>query len=103
MTRVRVPAFHGGALLFPRVGLDAPALRNGYRRYPRGDGSEFTDAELDLLLNGFLATREGVHYGAGDLLLVDNVRYGHSREAYEGPRRIATAMAGSVAVDEVSW
>ena len=99
MTRIRVPAFHDGALLFPRVGLDAPALRNGYRRYPRGDGEEFSDAELDLLLNGFLATREGVHYGAGDLLLVDNVRYGHSREAFDGPRQIATAMGGVVAID----
>lgn len=100
MTRVRVPAFHQGALLFPRVGLDAPALRNGYRRYPRGDGSELTDAELDLVLNGFLATREGVHYEAGDLLLVDNVRYGHSRESYDGARGISTAMAGVVTLDE---
>lgn len=100
MTRIRVPAFHQGALLFPRVGLDAPALRNGYRRYPRGNGEEFSDGELDLLLNGFLATREGVHYGAGDLLLVDNVRYGHSRESFDGPRSICTAMAGSVTLDE---
>lgn len=100
MTRIRVPAFHGGRLLFPRVGLDGPALRNGYRRYPRGNGEEFTDAELDLLLNGFLATREGVHYGAGDLLLVDNVRYGHSRESYEGERSVCVAMAGAVTLDE---
>ncbi len=96
MTRICVPAFHQGRLLFPRIALDAPALRNGYRCYPRGDGSEFTDGELDLLLNGFLATREGVHYGPGDLLLVDNVRYGHSREAFEGPRTLGVAMAGAV-------
>jgi alpha-ketoglutarate-dependent taurine dioxygenase len=99
MTRIRVPAFHANTLLFPRVGLDAPALRNGHRRYPRGNGDELSDDELDLLLDGFLATREGVHYGAGDLLLVDNVRYGHSREAFEGPRSLATAMAGVITID----
>ncbi|MFF2139066.1 TauD/TfdA family dioxygenase [Streptomyces sp. NPDC058193] len=30
---------------------------------------------------------------AGDLLLVDNVRTAHSREAYEGPREVVVAMA----------
>ncbi|MGW6415826.1 TauD/TfdA family dioxygenase [Streptomyces sp. NPDC055055] len=29
----------------------------------------------------------------GDLMLVDNVRTAHSREAYEGPRRVVVAMA----------
>ncbi|MFE3518547.1 TauD/TfdA family dioxygenase [Streptomyces sp. NPDC059166] len=30
---------------------------------------------------------------AGDLMLVDNVRTAHSREAYEGPREVVVAMA----------
>ncbi len=30
---------------------------------------------------------------AGDLLLVDNIRTAHSREAYEGPREVVVAMA----------
>lgn len=98
MTRVRVPAFHDGHLLFPRIALDAPSLQNGHRRYPRGDGVEFTRDEVDLLLHAFLDTREGVSWNAGDLLLVDNLRYGHSREAFEGPRSLAVAMAGSVTV-----
>jgi hypothetical protein len=34
----------------------------------------------------------------GDLLLVDNVRYGHSREAFVGPRQIGVAMGGVVEV-----
>jgi hypothetical protein len=98
MTRIRVPAFSHGFLLFPRVALDEPSVRNGHRRYPRGDGTPFTKGEVDLLLHGFLETREGVAWRAGDLLLCDNLRYGHSREAYSGSRSLAVAMAGVVDV-----
>ncbi|MBM4776697.1 MAG: TauD/TfdA family dioxygenase [Archangiaceae bacterium] len=98
MTRIRVPAFCEGHLLFPRIALDQPSVRNGHRRYPRGDGVPFTKLEVDLLLHAFLETREGVAWGAGDVLLVDNVRYGHSREAYSGPRSLGVAMAGLVDV-----
>ena len=100
MTRVRVPGAHRDPssgeefLFFPRIALDAPSVRNGHRRYPLGDGRALTDDEVDLLLEAFLATREGVHYRAGDLLLVDNLRYGHSREPFEGPRAIAVALGG---------
>ncbi len=98
MTRIRVPAFCGRSLLFPRIALDPPSVRNGHRRYPRGDGRPFTRGELDLLLHGFLETREGAQWRAGDLLLCDNVRYGHSREAFSGTRSLAVAMAGVVDV-----
>ena len=98
MTRIRVPAFCDGHLLFPRIALDEPSVRNGHRRYPRGDGVPFTKLEVDLLLHAFLETREGTAWGAGDVLLVDNVRYGHSREAYSGPRSLGVAMAGVVDV-----
>jgi alpha-ketoglutarate-dependent taurine dioxygenase len=103
MTRVRVPGAHRDPstgeerLFFPRIALDAPSVRNGHRRYPLGDGRALTDEEIDLLLEAFLATREGVHYRAGDLLLVDNRRYGHSREPFEGPRAIAVALGGRFA------
>ena len=33
---------------------------------------------------------------AGDLLLVDNVRSAHAREAFEGPREVVVAMADPV-------
>lgn len=98
MTRIRVPAFHRGLLLFPRIPLDAPAAHNGFRRYPLGNGAELSDAEVDVLLNAFLETREGVRWEAGDLLLVDNLRYGHSREPCEGARDIGVAMAGRVRI-----
>jgi hypothetical protein len=104
MTRIRIPAYHRDPatgqehLFFPRIALDDPSIINGHRRYPMGDGTPFTDEQIDLLLGAFLATREGVHYGAGDLLLVDNLRYGHSRESFEPPRSLGVAMAGEFLV-----
>lgn len=107
MTRIRVPAFHDGSegrgpegrrMLFPRIALDGPAAVNGWRRYPLGDGRALTEAEIGLLIGAFLATREAVRWQAGDILLVDNLRHGHSREAYTGERRIGVAMAGSVTI-----
>lgn len=98
MTRIRVPAFHGGTMLFPRIALDAPSITNGFRRYPLGNGAELTDDEVNVLLNAFLDTREGTHWEAGDLLLVDNIRYGHSREPCSGARDIGVAMAGKLRI-----
>jgi len=103
MTRIRVPARATAAdgrprLLFPRIALDGPAVDNGHRRYTLGDGTPFSDDEVDVLLSAFLETAEAVPWKNGDLLLVDNVRYGHSREAFDGPRRIGVAMGGVVEV-----
>ncbi|MGW2836554.1 TauD/TfdA family dioxygenase [Streptomyces sp. NPDC001493] len=39
---------------------------------------------------------------AGDLLLVDNIRTAHSREAYEGPREVVVAMASPTRPDSFS-
>lgn len=107
MTRVWVPAFYVDpksgreSMFFPRIALDPPSIINGHRRYPLGDGRELTDREVDLLLRAFLATREGVHYEAGDILLCDNIRYGHSREAYSPPRTLGVAMAGQVSTEHL--
>ena len=35
----------------------------------------------------------------GDLLVVDNVRTAHSREAFEGPREVLVALADPVRLD----
>lgn len=111
MTRIRVPAFHRDAragnakherMLFPRIALDGPAAENGFRRYTKGNGDELSDEELDVLLSAFLATREGIAWEDGDLLLVDNLRYGHSRESFVGRRTIGVAMAGRVDVVNAS-
>jgi alpha-ketoglutarate-dependent taurine dioxygenase len=39
---------------------------------------------------------------AGDLMLVDNVRIAHSREAYEGPREVLVGMADPVRLADCS-
>jgi hypothetical protein len=39
---------------------------------------------------------------AGDLMLVDNIRTAHSREAYEGPREILVGMADPVRLADCS-
>jgi alpha-ketoglutarate-dependent taurine dioxygenase len=39
---------------------------------------------------------------AGDLMLVDNVRTAHSREAYEGPREVLVGMADPVRLADCS-
>ncbi|WNG39399.1 TauD/TfdA family dioxygenase [Archangium violaceum] len=102
MTRVRVPGFYVDpasgreTMFFPRIALDPPSIVNGHRRYPLGNGRELDDDEVDLLLGAFLATREGLHYEAGDILLCDNIRYGHSREAFTPPRTLGVAMANTV-------
>jgi hypothetical protein len=107
MTRVRVPGFYVDpasgreTMLFPRIALDAMSIVNGHRRYPLGNGRELGDDEVDLLIGGFLATREGLHYEAGDILLCDNIRYGHSREAFSPPRSLGVAMANSVSMEHL--
>jgi hypothetical protein len=36
----------------------------------------------------------------GDLLLVDNIRTAHSREAYEGPREVLVGLADPIRLAE---
>jgi Taurine catabolism dioxygenase TauD, TfdA family len=38
----------------------------------------------------------------GDLMLVDNIRTAHSREAYQGPREVLVAMADAVRLADCS-
>ena len=94
MTRITLPGFVDGYMRFPRIAADGPALKNGFRRYPFGNGAEMTDAEKDLLKNAYTATREGYAWRQGDFILMDNIRYAHSREAFAGPREVLVGMAG---------
>ena len=98
MTRITLPGFvdKDGVdyMRFPRIAMDGPLLRNGFRRYPLGNGVELSEAEKDLLKSAYLATREGYRWAQGDLILMDNIRHAHSREAFAGPRDIFIGMAG---------
>ena len=55
------------------------------------------------LLNGIYEEKTRREpWQAGDLLLVDNIRTAHSREAYEGAREVIVAMADAVHVADCS-
>jgi hypothetical protein len=99
MTQITVPAFktHDASgehyLLFPRIAYDAPAFHNGYRRFLLGNGTELSSMENDILLKAYWDTREAHYPQRGDILLIDNIRYGHSRESFIGVRSIGVTMA----------
>jgi len=69
-------------------------------RYGNGDP---IGEDVVLLLNQVYeenTVRE--QWQAGDLMLVDNIRTAHSREAYEGPREVLVAMADAVRLADCS-
>ncbi len=108
MTSITIPAFKTDSrdgetyMLFPRIALDGPRAHNGHRRFLLGNGQELSPAETCILLHAFLATRQGKYYNEGDILLVDNIRYGHSRESFEGDRKIYASMAGMFWTDDAA-
>ena len=61
------------------------------------------DADVVLLLNQiYEANTVREPWQAGDLMLVDNIRTAHSREAYEGPREVLVGMADPVRLADCS-
>lgn len=57
-----------------------------------GDGEPIGAEVVQLLNNAYEAKTVREPWQAGDLLLVDNVRTAHSREAFTGPREIVVGM-----------
>ncbi|MBL7480716.1 hypothetical protein [Legionella bononiensis] len=107
MTSIKIPAFKKNEqdgesyLLFPRIAFDLPKARNGYRTYPLGNGEELTVNEKNILLRAFWDSRQGRTQQSGDLLLVNNIQFGHARESYKGKRQISVSMAGIFWTDDV--
>jgi hypothetical protein len=103
MTKISVPAFktHDADgrkyLLFPRIAYDGPMHHNGYRRFLLGSGQELSSAENELLLKAYWDTREGHFPQRGDIILIDNIRYAHSREPFLGERVIGITMS------DITW
>jgi len=101
MTRITLPSFFTDKrdsqnyLRFPRIAADGPSIRNGFRRFPFGNGEEPTEQEKTLLRKVYTETQQGRAWQTGDIILMDNIRYAHSREAFEGPREILIGMAGT--------
>jgi len=67
--------------------MDAPAFKNGFRCFP-------LEKEKALLKEAYFETRQGCVWKAGDIVLMDNIRYAHSREPFEGERELLVSMAG---------
>ncbi len=106
MTRITLPAFlkdkqnNATFLRFPRIAADGPNIRNGYRRFPLGNGEELNEEEKNLLLSAYIETREGQNWQLGDFILMDNIRYGHSRESFTGDREIVLGMASECRIED---
>jgi alpha-ketoglutarate-dependent taurine dioxygenase len=61
-----------------------------------GNGEPIGEDVVELLNEVYDANTIREPWQAGDLLLVDNVRTAHSREAFEGPREVVVGMADPV-------
>jgi alpha-ketoglutarate-dependent taurine dioxygenase len=61
-----------------------------------GNGDPITEDTVLLLNEVYDANTAREPWQAGDLMLVDNIRTAHSREAFEGPRDVLVGMADAV-------
>ncbi|MET0764998.1 MAG: TauD/TfdA family dioxygenase [Blastococcus sp.] len=67
-----------------------------------GNGDPIGEDVVQLLNQTYEAHTEREAWQAGDLLLVDNIRSAHSREAFEGPREVLVGLADPVRVADCS-
>jgi alpha-ketoglutarate-dependent taurine dioxygenase len=61
-----------------------------------GNGDPIGEDVVALLNDVYTAHTRREPWQAGDLMLVDNVRTAHSREAFEGPREVLVGMSDAV-------
>jgi alpha-ketoglutarate-dependent taurine dioxygenase len=67
-----------------------------------GTGEPLTEDVVQLLNQVYEENTMREPWQAGDLMLVDNIRTAHSREAYEGPREVLVGMADAVRLADCS-
>jgi alpha-ketoglutarate-dependent taurine dioxygenase len=67
-----------------------------------GNGDPIGEDVVQLLNQVYEENTVREQWQAGDLMLVDNIRTAHSREAYEGPREILVGMAEPVRLSAAS-
>ena len=67
-----------------------------------GTGEPLTEEIVEMINAVYEANTVREPWQAGDLMLVDNIRTAHSREAYEGPREILVGMADPVRLSDAS-
>lgn len=70
------------------------------QRLPRhalfGDGSEIPESLLDEIRAVYDSHAVPVSWARNDLLILDNMWWGHGRHAFVGPRRVVVAMSGQI-------
>jgi alpha-ketoglutarate-dependent taurine dioxygenase len=101
------PIYFSQAHLFHESALD-PAARDqiiqvfGRDRLPRqafyGDGSPISYDDAQKVRDTFEAHQTGMHWQAGDVLILDNMRFAHGRMPFKGSRRLHVAMAKAESV-----
>jgi alpha-ketoglutarate-dependent taurine dioxygenase len=67
-----------------------------------GTGEALTEEIVELINGVYEANTLREPWQAGDLMLVDNIRTAHSREAYEGSREILVGMADPIRLADAS-
>src|ERR687895_118263 len=67
-----------------------------------GNGDAIGEEVVQVLNQVYEANTAREPWQAGDLLLVDNIRTAHGREAFEGPREVLVAMADAVRLADCS-
>jgi alpha-ketoglutarate-dependent taurine dioxygenase len=96
------PIYFNQTHLFHPSALDKPvrqALEKAYGadRLPRqaayGDGSPIAEADLDTVRDAFAACQTKMCWRAGDILILDNLRYAHGRLPFTGARRLHVSLA----------
>jgi alpha-ketoglutarate-dependent taurine dioxygenase len=83
--------------LVDMYGADGLPFNTGF-----GTGEPLTEEIVELINAVYEDNTVREPWQAGDLMLVDNIRTAHSREAYEGPREILVGMAEPVRVSDAS-
>ena len=83
--------------LVDMYGADGLPFNTGF-----GTGEPLTEEIVELINAVYEANTVREPWQAGDLMLVDNIRTAHSREAYEGPREILVGMAEPVRLSDAS-
>ena len=63
-----------------------------------GDGEPLDQETIDLINDAYAECTVREPWQAGDVMVVDNLRMAHSREPYEGERRVAVALAAPVSL-----
>jgi hypothetical protein len=67
-----------------------------------GNGDAIGEDVVELLNQVYVDNTVREPWQPGDLMLVDNIRTAHSREAYEGPREVLVGMADALRLVDCS-